>query len=119
MSAPFSPAARTRTSTSPAPGDAILLGGAAADPGLLGRAAEAGLTVSTTYGMSETSGGCVYDGVPLDGMSIDLSPDDRVTITGPVVFSGYRLRPDLTAEALSIHTRTMAEETAQRSCPAS
>ena len=81
--------------------DAILLGGAAADPGLLERAAAAGLTVVTTYGMSETSGGCVYDGVPLDGVSIGLGAEaGRVTIAGPVVFSGYRLRPDLTAEVL-------------------
>lgn len=80
--------------------DAILLGGAAADPAILARAASAGLRVVTTYGMSETSGGCVYDGVPLDGVDISLDDAGRVSISGPVVFSGYRLRPDLTAEVL-------------------
>src|SRR5260370_21094343 len=49
--------------------------------------------------MSETSGGCVYDGMPLDDVSVDIGPGDRIRIAGPVLFSGYRLRPDLTAEA--------------------
>jgi O-succinylbenzoic acid--CoA ligase len=77
----------------------ILLGGAAVPPGLLAAARDAGGRVVTTYGMSETSGGCVYNGMPLDDVSVDIGPGDRIRITGPVLFSGYRLRPDLTAEA--------------------
>jgi O-succinylbenzoic acid--CoA ligase len=77
----------------------ILLGGAAATPGLLDAALAAGGRVITTYGMSETSGGCVYDGMPLDDVSVDIGPGDRIRIAGPVLFSGYRLRPDLTAAA--------------------
>ncbi len=50
--------------------------------------------------MSETCGGCVYDGVPLDGVSAVPGDDGRIRITGPVLFSGYRLRPDLTTAAL-------------------
>lgn len=81
-------------------GGTILLGGAAAPPGLLAAAREAGLRVVTTYGMSETCGGCVYDGVPLDGVDVDTTAGDgRIRIAGPVLFSGYRLRPDLTAAA--------------------
>lgn len=81
--------------------DTILLGGAPISPKLLDEATRAGLRIVKTYGMSETCGGCVYDGVPLAGVSIDLGPsDDRIMITGPMVFSGYRLRPDLTAQAL-------------------
>jgi o-succinylbenzoate---CoA ligase len=49
--------------------------------------------------MSETCGGCVYDGLPLDEVSVDIGPDGRIRIAGPVLFSGYRLRPDLTAQA--------------------
>jgi O-succinylbenzoic acid--CoA ligase len=79
---------------------AILLGGAAAPAGLLDRARAAGARVITTYGMTETCGGCVYDGIPLAGVSADIGADDRIRITGPVLFSGYRLRPDLTAAAL-------------------
>ncbi len=77
----------------------ILLGGAAGPAGLLAAARAAGGRVVTTYGMSETSGGCVYDGMPLDDVSVDIGPGDRIRIAGPVLFSGYRLRPDLTAEA--------------------
>ncbi len=78
----------------------VLLGGAAVPPGLLGDARAAGARVVTTYGMSETSGGCVYDGMPLDDVSVAIGPDGRIRIAGPVLFSGYRLRPDLTAQAL-------------------
>lgn len=89
-----------RTTEALAAQDAVLLGGAAADPALLARAADRGVTVVTTYGMSETSGGCVYDGVPLSGVDVHLDPSGRVSLGGSVLFSGYRLRPDLTAEAL-------------------
>jgi O-succinylbenzoic acid--CoA ligase len=79
----------------------ILLGGAAPPPGLVAEAAAAGARVVTTYGMSETCGGCVYDGLPLDGVSVDFEADGRIKIAGPVLFSGYRLRPELTGAALS------------------
>ncbi len=80
--------------------DAVLVGGGATDPGLLDRARAAGVPCVTTYGMSETCGGCVYDGVPLDGVDVRVDDDGRISIAGPVLFSGYRGRPDLTAEAL-------------------
>jgi O-succinylbenzoic acid--CoA ligase len=66
---------------------AVLLGGAAAPPSLLAAARERGITVVTTYGMSETSGGCVYDGSPLPGVSVDVT--DRIVLSGPVVARGY------------------------------
>ena len=79
---------------------AILLGGAAPQPGLVAAATAAGGRVITTYGMSETCGGCVYDGVPLEQVGVEIGADGRIRIAGPVLFSGYRLRPDLTAAAL-------------------
>ncbi|MBB6171459.1 O-succinylbenzoic acid--CoA ligase [Nocardiopsis mwathae] len=78
----------------------ILLGGAAADEGLLERARAAGGRLITTYGMSETCGGCVYDGVPLDGMRADLDGEGRILLAGPALFSGYRLDPEHTAAHL-------------------
>ncbi|EOR71480.1 ortho-succinylbenzoate-CoA synthetase [Thermobifida fusca TM51] len=75
----------------------ILLGGAAADPGLLAEARRAGGRIVTTYGMSETCGGCVYDGLPLDGVAVDVDAEGRILLAGPVLYRGYRLRPDLTA----------------------
>jgi o-succinylbenzoate---CoA ligase len=77
----------------------ILLGGAAIPPGLLDDARAAGARINTSYGMSETCGGCVYNGMALDDVLVDIGPGGRIRIAGPVVFSGYRLRPDLTALA--------------------
>jgi len=67
----------------------ILLGGAAAPSGLVGQARAAGARVVTTYGMSETCGGCVYDGLPLDGVRVEIGDDASIRIAGPVLFSGY------------------------------
>jgi O-succinylbenzoic acid--CoA ligase len=80
---------------------AILLGGAAIPSGLLAGARAAGARVITTYGMSETCGGCVYSGLPLDGVKLRTTPNGRIQIAGPVLFSGYRNRPDLTEQALA------------------
>lgn len=77
--------------------DAVLLGGAATAGDLLARAKAAGVAVVTTYGMSETCGGCVYDGVPLDGVRVALDDDGRVLLSGPVLADGYLDRPDLDA----------------------
>jgi o-succinylbenzoate---CoA ligase len=79
---------------------AILLGGAAIPSGLLAGARAAGARVITTYGMSETCGGCVYNGLPLDGVRLRTTPEARIQIRGPVLFSGYRNRPGLTGQAL-------------------
>ena len=81
--------------------DAVLLGGAAAPPGLVDGARSAGARIVVTYGMSETCGGCVYEGVPLDGVTVDLAADGRVRLGGPVLARGYRLRPELTAAAFA------------------
>ncbi|MFR9731409.1 o-succinylbenzoate--CoA ligase [Saccharopolyspora sp. MS10] len=81
--------------------DAVLLGGAATPPALRERALAAGVRITTTYGMSETSGGCVYDGLPLDGVRVHVeeSADGSgpVSLTGPVLARGYRGRPDSAA----------------------
>lgn len=68
----------------------ILLGGSAADPALLARAAAAGARVVVSYGMTETAGGCVYDGIPLDGVAVAVDPDGRVLLRGDVLADGYR-----------------------------
>jgi O-succinylbenzoic acid--CoA ligase len=78
----------------------ILLGGAAVPGGLLAEARAAGARVLTTYGMTETCGGCVYDGQPLDGVSVRIGPGGQIGLAGPVLFAGYRGRPDLTAAAM-------------------
>ncbi|HSE09513.1 MAG TPA: o-succinylbenzoate--CoA ligase [Nocardioidaceae bacterium] len=80
--------------------DTVLVGGAAVEQSLRQRAADAGVRVVATYGMSETCGGCVYDGMPLDGVAVAVGQDGRVRIAGPILFDGYDGRPDLTAEVL-------------------
>lgn len=82
--------------------DAILLGGAASSPTLLARAAAAGLRVLTTYGMSETAGGCVYDGRPLEGTTITLGVDGRIGLSGPTVAAGYLADPERTAASFEV-----------------
>ncbi|MGH3270904.1 MAG: AMP-binding protein [Trebonia sp.] len=74
---------------------AVLVGGAAAAAGLLDRARAAGVRVVTTYGMSETCGGCVYDGVPLAGVAVRAAGDGLLRISGPVLMNRYRGCPDL------------------------
>lgn len=70
--------------------DAVLIGGAAADAQLLEQAKAAGIRVVTTYGMSETCGGCVYDGQPLPGVSMDVDQaTGAIWLSGPMLATGY------------------------------
>jgi O-succinylbenzoic acid--CoA ligase len=80
--------------------DAVLLGGGSIDPDLRRRAEDAGVRVVATYGSSETAGGCVYDGVPLDGVAVAVGAEGRIRIAGPVLFDGYDGDPALTAASL-------------------
>lgn len=74
--------------------DAVLLGGAATPAHVLDEARDAGITVVRTYGMSETCGGCVYDGVPLDGVRVRVDDDSRILLGGRPLASGYRGMPE-------------------------
>jgi o-succinylbenzoate---CoA ligase len=79
--------------------DAVLVGGAALDSGLRARAGAAGVRVITTYGMSETAGGCVYDGVPLDGVRVDVDAGGAIRLGGPTLATGYLGRAEETGRA--------------------
>ena len=78
----------------------ILLGGGAVDPSLLERAAAAGGRVVRTYGMTETCGGVVYDGVPLPGVEADVAADGVIRLRTLTVMDGYRMDHAATAAAL-------------------
>jgi len=67
----------------------VLVGGAALPDDLRKQGEEAGITIVTTYGMTETTGGCVYNGTPLDGVEISITPENLVTIKGPVLAETY------------------------------
>ena len=73
--------------------DAVLLGGGPAPQPVLDAAAAADITVIRTYGMSETAGGCVYDGVPLDGVRLRVDADGRIVVGGATLAKGYRNPP--------------------------
>lgn len=72
--------------------DAILVGGAATNPQLLDAATKLGINIVTTYGSSETAGGCVYDGVALPGTEIRVD-GGRIHLGGPTIAHGYRNAP--------------------------
>lgn len=74
----------------------VLVGGAATETGLIAQAQEAGIHLHLSYGMTETCGGCVYDGKPLRG--VDIAVGDRpdlphaggpIWLSGPMLMTGY------------------------------
>jgi o-succinylbenzoate---CoA ligase len=68
--------------------DTILVGGQSLPPATLERAEAAGARIVRTYGATETSGGCVYDGVPLRGVRVRIERGE-VQVAGPVLADGY------------------------------
>lgn len=79
---------------------AVLVGGGPVDRGLRARAEDAGIRVVATYGSAETAGGCVYDGLPLDGVAVAIGANGRIRIGGPTLFERYDGDPGLTSEVL-------------------
>jgi O-succinylbenzoic acid--CoA ligase len=77
----------------------VLVGGGPLEPAVRRRAEAAGVEVVQTYGMSETCGGCVYDGRPLDGVEVRIV-DGQVLLRGAMLFDGYEHDPALTAATL-------------------
>jgi O-succinylbenzoic acid--CoA ligase len=68
---------------------AVLVGGAALSDELRKEAIAAGINIVTTYGMTETSGGCVYNGQVLDGVEIKIVEENRIAIKGKVLATSY------------------------------
>ena len=68
---------------------AVLVGGAATSETLLSEARARGVNVITTYGMSEMSGGCIYNNTPLAGVDVEIRSDQRIALRGPMQASEY------------------------------
>jgi len=68
----------------------VLVGGAALSQSLRNQAELAGIKVVTTYGMTETCGGCVYDGEVLDGVQVEIR-NGKIAIRGPILASSVSL----------------------------
>ncbi len=79
---------------------AILVGGQALPEPLRDRAADLGVSLVRTYGSTETSGGCVYDGVPLDTVGVRVV-EGELRIAGPMLAEGYLGDGELTAKNFS------------------
>ncbi|WJY67251.1 2-succinylbenzoate--CoA ligase [Corynebacterium auris] len=96
---------------------AVLVGGAAINPRLLDSARKLRVRVVTTYGSSETAGGCVYDGRPIAGAKVKIR-GGRIHLGGPMVAHGYRNLPGheafaepgwfATSDAGSLHDATLS-----------
>lgn len=83
---------------------AVLVGGAATPREVLARARGQRIAVHTTYGSSETAGGCVYDGAPLPGVELRIDAPDtegagRLVISSATLAIGY-LHADGTGETI-------------------
>jgi O-succinylbenzoic acid--CoA ligase len=81
--------------------DGVLVGGAATPAAMVERARRSGVALRLTYGMSETGGGCVYDGSPLPVSRVHVDNDRHVVLGGDTVAHGYLADPELTADAFS------------------
>jgi len=79
----------------------IVTGGAPLPSAVRARAISAGAVVVDAYGLSETWGGILLDGVPIAGAGVALDDDDEVLLRGPMIMSAYRLSPDETTAAFT------------------
>ena len=75
--------------------DRIVVGGQASPASLIAHSLELGLNVTRTYGSSETSGGCVYDGVPIGSAEARIV-DGEVHLSGPMLAEMYLGEPERT-----------------------
>jgi O-succinylbenzoic acid--CoA ligase len=69
--------------------EAVLVGGGPVSDKLKKEAANKHVKIVTTYGMTEMSGGCVYNQKPLDGVEVKLTSEGLIKLTGPMIASGY------------------------------
>lgn len=69
---------------------AIVVGGGGMAATLRARATAAGARCVVTYGLTESCGGVVYDGIPLPGVEVRISRGEEVQLGGPTLLRGYR-----------------------------
>lgn len=77
--------------------DAVLVGGQALSLEMRRRAHELGVALKRSYGMTETAGGCVYDGVEIGDTRVRIRAGE-VQLAGPSLALGYVGDPELTAD---------------------
>jgi len=77
---------------------AVLVGGGAISSRALESARDQRINAITTYGMTETSGGCVYNNIALPGISVAINNSGLIKIKGEVLAQGYENQEALWAE---------------------
>jgi o-succinylbenzoate---CoA ligase len=80
----------------------LLVGGGGVDPADRVRAEAFGGRVVETYGLTESCGGVVYDGIPFPGTEVRLADEDRIELRGPTLMEGYRADPAATGAAFDV-----------------
>jgi o-succinylbenzoate---CoA ligase len=81
----------------------LLVGGGELRPGLAAGARELGASVVSTYGLTESCGGVVYDGSPVGSAEFRLDgADRRIELRGPTLMEGYRADPAGTGAAFTV-----------------
>ena len=80
---------------------AILVGGAHLPLELRERAVAAGAHIVPTYGLTESCGGVVYDGLPLPGTQMRIDAEGGIELRGPTLMLGYRFDVEGTARAFT------------------
>ncbi|QYM75132.1 AMP-binding protein [Leucobacter luti] len=90
--------------------DAVLVGGQAITVALRQRCHELGVALKRSYGMTETAGGCVYDGVEIGDTLVRIRAGE-VQLAGSALALGYVGDPELTADRFITETDSAGTET--------
>ncbi len=90
--------------------DAVLVGGQAVSVALRQRCHELGVALKRSYGMTETAGGCVYDGVEIGDTRVRIRAGE-VQLAGATLALGYIGDAELTAAAFVTDTGRDGRET--------
>jgi len=80
--------------------EAVLVGGAALAADLRESARNAGINVIETYGMTETCGGCIYNGTPLEGTEFEIDEIGVISIASKSLATTYLNAPDAWSERI-------------------
>lgn len=67
----------------------VLIGGAPITQKLIASAQDCGISLVTSYGMTEMGGGCIYDSQPLPGIEMKIDSAGLINLKGPVVANSY------------------------------
>ncbi len=67
-----------------------------------------------TYGLTETGSGVVYDGTPLPGIEVSISPKSEIMLKGPMIATSFRDGSSIQDEDGWFHTKDAGRFTDQK-----